>query len=77
MSQICKLNGKDFPPLWAEGRKVLEHNVFFDQTGKDGCTNNLWNGILDHPEYENDHMDEVLKDDMLYDARSIFEHITE
>jgi len=77
VSSVCKLNGKDFPPLWAEGRKVLAYNVFYDKTGRDGMVNNLWNGVLDHSEYEVDHTDEVLKDKVLVDAHRITQHLSE
>jgi len=77
LSAVCKLNGKDFPPWWAEGRKVLCFNVIFDKMGRDGMSNNLWNGVLDHPEYDNDYTDDVLKDQLLVEENAIMLHIQE
>lgn len=68
LSSVCKLNGKDFPPSWAEGWSVLEYNILYDK-----APNNQCNGVLDHTYAKGN--EESLKDPMLHDSETVNRHL--
>ena len=56
LEALCQMNRKDFPPYWAEGRKIFRKNVVYLGRRRDTVhgmdSNNLWNPILDIPQIE-------------------------